>query len=608
MKRYFDIFRKVIDMAPGHKLSLISLFVSDFLNSIATLLPPVATAGIIAVISNGSEFKDIWLYVILYIVFCIIQYAALAWNYHVFTDLSIYYYNTTQLRIFEHVTNNDSILEKISKGKITDTYSEDISYLVNVVDETSSTITGLVQLIVIFFIFASHNILVALFAAVIDFIYIFVMNRNSRYVAKYYEGTRKYNDKMVDVLNQILGSLRQVKSLNIMDGLTKKTAKTRSGHDEAYRNKYRYLTDRNCKIPMIVEIGKIALYVFLAKLVIDNKMSIDQLVLLISYFEMMTTNTSTILGYLLNLNNYNVRINRVRTILNYTASSEIDFGDIENDYIDGVVRFDHVNYFDRGRQILNNVSFTARPNEVTAIVGRPGAGKTTIVNLIYRLYRIKSGAITIDDESIYNYSKAIYSSNVSGVFQRSFAFRMSIRDNLALVDARLEKQIEALNRVGLYKDIQRLPYGINTVINEEKPVLTDGQLQKLAIARAILSRAEILLFDEVTSNVDPETSHDIINIIQDLKDDHTIILVTHKPEMMKIADTVVVLKDGKVMSKGKNEDVYAKSALYRDLRTATFSQPSVNDDFLNTGNNGDDGGYINDPTEEVSKDSQSSKD
>ena len=131
MKRYFDIFRKVIDMAPGHKLSLISLFVSDFLNSIATLLPPVATAGIIAVISNGSEFKDIWLYVILYVVFCIIQYAALAWNYHVFTDLSIYYYNTTQLRIFEHVTNNDSILEKISKGKITDTYSEDISYLVN---------------------------------------------------------------------------------------------------------------------------------------------------------------------------------------------------------------------------------------------------------------------------------------------------------------------------------------------------------------------------------------------------------------------------------------------------------------------------------------------
>ena len=72
MKRYFDIFRKVIDMAPGHKLSLISLFVSDFLNSIATLLPPVATAGIIAVISNGSEFKDIWLYVLIYIVFCII--------------------------------------------------------------------------------------------------------------------------------------------------------------------------------------------------------------------------------------------------------------------------------------------------------------------------------------------------------------------------------------------------------------------------------------------------------------------------------------------------------------------------------------------------------
>ena len=114
----------------------------------------------------------------------------------------------------------------------------------------------------------------------------------------------------------------------------------------------------------------------------------------------------------------------------------------------------------------------------------------------------------------------------------------------------------------------------NTKIDLESKVLTDGDLQKLAIARAILTNAEILIFDEVTSHADPETIKEIVEILEDLKQDHTIIIVTHRPEMMKIADQVIVLKEGKIISKGKNKDVLSKSALYRTLRTATFVENS----------------------------------
>ena len=596
MHNHFEVIKQIISLAPGKKFEIIQIFVSNMLYNLASLLPPLATAGIIGVLTDRGEFKAIWFYVVLYLLFYVLQFAFLSWNYHVYVRLSHHYYSTVQQELFEHIANNDSILEKISKGKITDTCSEDVSYIVYAVDAASDAFTGLIQLAVIFIIFASYNIWVALIALIIDVIYLKIMNNNSRKIAKYYEGTRKYQDKIIDILNQMLGNLKQVKSLNIMPNLTKRLDKSRRDYDIQYDKQYVFMTSRYGKIPMIVYVGKIALYVLLAALVLDNKMTLDKLVLLVSYFEMVITNTDEILEQFLNLSHYTVRINRIKHILNYTnETAEIEYGDVDNDYINGVVTFDHVNYDLKNKKILRNVSFKALPNEITAIVGHPGAGKTTIINLLYRLYRVKSGSILIDDESIYNYTKKVYSSNVSGVFQKSFAFKMSIKDNLSLIDSDLKNQISALKRVGIYKDIEKLPYGINTIIDEENPVLSDGQLKKLAIARALLSQAEILLFDEVVSNIDPASVADIIEILKDLKEDHTVIIITHKAQIMQLADQVIVLDRGKVSAKGRNHEVFEKSALYRELMTANYAEPSVNNDFIiQKDDRGDDGGYLND--------------
>ena len=594
MRNHFSLLGQICSLAPGKRIQLIWLFVSDVLYGLTALLPPVATAGIIAVLTERREFVSIWFYVILYLVFYFFQFTFLEWNYRVYVDLSHYYYDTVQQQLFEHIVENDGVLEKLGKGKITDTCSEDVSYMIFAVNQTSDSFTGFIQLIVVFVIFAMNNLIVAAVAILIDLLYFKIMNNNSKLIAKYYEGTRKYQDKIIDVLNQMLGGLKQVKSFNIMPKLTKRLDKSRHSYDIQYDKKYKYMISRYCRIPMIVYIGKIALYVFLSYLVLNNQMTIDKLVLLISYFEMVITSSNSILEQTLNMFHSQVRVNRIKHILNFTnETNEVDYGDVDNDYISGLVSFDHVSYDLKDKTILKNVSFKALPNEITAIVGRPGAGKTTIMNLLYRLIRVKSGSILIDDESIYNYTKKVYSSNVSGVFQKPLTFKMSIKENLALVDDDIKNQIAAMKRVGVYKDIEKLPYGINTIIDEENPILTDGQLKKLTIARALLSKAEILLFDEVTSNIDPVSTADILNILDDIREDHTIIIITHKAEIMKMADQIVVLDHGKVSAKGRNREVYEKSALYRELITSNFSEPSVNNDFIEKTTD-DDGGYIND--------------
>lgn len=545
MKHYYKTLKTLFQIAPGKRAYVVQQFISSTLAQLITLLPPIATSGIIAVVTEGN-FNGIWFYVFLYCIFYLFYFVTLAWDMHSFTVLADYYHNYVQQRLIEHVAENDSIFDEISQGHLSDTISEDIRWLVNIVDVASQAFAGFVQLIVIFVIFAYHNIFIALLALAIDIVYMVLMNDNSHSAAKAYDGIRRTEDKVIDIINQMLSNLKQVKSLNMVGNLTKKLDRTKANWKDQYEKKRQALITRNCVMPSIIYGGKILIYIYLAYLVVMGHITIDVLVLLASYFELVITCTDMILNNLLELSNYGVRIRRIKSIFDYTKDNELDYGDLDNDNIEGSVSFSHVFYEIDDTTILNNVSFKAFPREITTLIGPPGSGKTTVINLLYRLIHVKSGSILIDDESIYNYSKEVYGSNVSGVFQYPFVFKMSIRDNLALADPDKKHQEAACRRVGMHKVIQDLPNGYNTVLDEDHPILTSGQIQKLAIARALLTKAEILLFDEVTSVVDPESVNEIALILTDLKKDHTIIVTTHQPALIKIADKVVRLEEGKV--------------------------------------------------------------
>lgn len=575
MKEYFNIFKTLLKIDNKKKFIIIQMFISSGLNNISSLLPPLATAGIISVVTQNN-FNGIWIYVVLYIIFYIMYYASLYWNYYTYTVLADYYHLEVQKMLFEKISNNDEIFEKISKGKIVGTCSDDIRYLVDVVDTSVKASMSIIKLFIIFAIFMYYNIYIALIVIVLDLLYLKLMNDNSKKVSKYYEGTRKYEDKIIDTLNQMLSNLKQVKILNLMPKLNVNLDKTRKKWKDQYKGKRKYMTSRYSIIPFIIYIGKILLYILLAYLVVNGKMTIDKLVLLISYFEMAITCTDLALENLLNLSNYGVRVNRIKTILEYSPQKEIDFGEVDNDYINGIVEFKNVCYGVKNSKILDKVTFKIYPNQINTIIGHSGSGKTTIINLLYRLDRIKSGEILIDKESIYNYTKNVYTSNVCGVFQKPFMFEMSIKDNLSLVDSNFKNQVEACKRVGIHEFIASLPKGYNTIIGEDGHTFSEGQKQLLTIARALLSKSEILLFDEVTSNIDPTTTTEIAEILEDLKQDHTIVLITHKPEMMDISDRIIVLDKGKVVAKGINQDVYNKCELYRELKNRTFASISNN--------------------------------
>lgn len=217
--------------------------------------------------------------------------------------------------------------------------------------------------------------------------------------------------------------------------------------------------------------------------------------------------------------------------------------------VDGVVEFDNVNFeYENSKFALKNISFKILPNRKTALVGKSGSGKSTIMKLMLHYYDNYSGSIKIDDIDLKEIDKSSLINNVSVVYQDPFIFNLSIKDNILLSneDATEEEFVTACKKAKLDEFILKMPDGYNTVINDKSTNLSGGQKQRIAIARAIIKNSKIILFDEPTSALDKENTGYIKELIDELAIDKTVIVVSHDMNLIKDFDDIVYIKDGRI--------------------------------------------------------------
>lgn len=296
-----------------------------------------------------------------------------------------------------------------------------------------------------------------------------------------------------------------------------------------------------------------------------QKIQISMFLLLISYYDKAKESINNIMGFDVSIMEESVSLYRINEIINYGKNVLKLDGTVHNDNIIGQIEFKNVSFKYNNRPILKNISFIAYPNQITTIVGKTGSGKTTILNLLLRMYKVDNGKILIDNLNIYEYSKDVYYSNISIVNQKTFIFNMSIRANLSLIDSNKKRQIEACKRVGIHDFIMSLPDGYNTILKEDATNISGGEKQLLSLARALLTTSEIILLDEVTSSLDPNTTNKIQKLLDDLKTDHTLIVITHNKDLMRTADKLIVLNNGKIECIGKHKELLENNEVYRQL-------------------------------------------
>jgi ABC-type multidrug transport system fused ATPase/permease subunit len=220
---------------------------------------------------------------------------------------------------------------------------------------------------------------------------------------------------------------------------------------------------------------------------------------------------------------------------------------------------------------LSNVSFDIPKGKTTAIVGKSGAGKSTIINLLLRLYDPQEGKILIDGEDLVNFHTESYRRNIGIVSQDTFIFNDTVKNNIAfgaLNEASDKIIIEAAKRAGAHEFIDVLPEGYDTVLGERGIKLSGGQKQRISIARAILKNPEILILDEATSSLDTRTEQLIHQAITELSHNRTVVIIAHRLSTIKNADQIIVLNNGTVSETGNENELLEKQGEYYKLAQA----------------------------------------
>lgn len=511
--------------------------------------------------------KMTYLYLGIFIAIYLLYNLSLYINYKIYGYNMSYCYDGLTKRVLNKLSSVDNSFNKVvSKGRIINTINTDIINIGDMNDRISEVIIGIIQIIVVLIIVGFYNIYLSFLLIIFACFYITIKNNSDRKVNLYHNKVVIQDDRYSNLLTQIVSGLQEIKTFNMLSKLKNKLNIIQKKFSKVYKAKRSHATVRDNDVNVVVYVFRSILYAILIYLISKGKMEINILILIISYHEKLGTYINELIDSTASIRETNTSVDRINDILNYT-SNELVFGSIEADDIYGAIHLKNVSLTLNNKEILKNINLKIDHNKVVAIVGEAGCGKTMIFNLLLRLYQPTKGKITLDNTNIYDFSKEIYTSNVGVVNQKPFIFNMSIRKNLDFVDTNIKNQIEACKRAGIHDFIESLPNGYNTKLRENGSNISGGQKQMISIARTILTDCEVLLLDDITTSLDPDTAKLVPKLIKNLRKDHTIMMITKKPDLMKEADEIVVMDKGRIVEIGTHKQLLKTNEIYQMLQS-----------------------------------------
>lgn len=258
----------------------------------------------------------------------------------------------------------------------------------------------------------------------------------------------------------------------------------------------------------------------------------------------------------------NVCVDKANAIL-ALDTMDIDGRDVKPQNHD--IALSNVTFSYDKRKIIDGISLSIPEKTTTAIVGPSGGGKSTLCNLIARFWDVDSGAVTLGGVNVKDYSMDSLMSNFAFVFQTVYLFADTIENNIKFgrPEATHEEVVKAAKKACCHEFISKLPDGYNTVIGEGGATLSGGEKQRISIARAIMKDAPVIILDEATANVDPENEKELIEAVDALTKEKTIIMIAHRLKTVRHADQIVVVDQGQIVQKGTHEELMQQEGIYR---------------------------------------------
>ena len=460
--------------------------------------------------------------------------------------------------------------EKTSSGEIINRITNDadtLSFTFGQLLRMFSSLLG--SLILIVYIFMNSYV-IGLYITLFILILFLVLKKYNPILKNNHKERKRGQDKFTSLTTESIRGVREIKTLGVKKSLLEdmkeiiKDIFDKSSKEIDIRKKFNLIT-RFIKVSL--EVGTFILCVIL----------LYYKEITLTFFIAMTYYVYRYMWLIENINELSqtyqkviVSIGRVNEILENKLSEDEQFGTKEITKSKGIVEFKDVVFgYPNEDIILKGFNITLEPNKKIAIVGQSGQGKSTLFNLLTRVFEPKSGKILLDKQELKDLTEASLRKEISIIRQEPFIFNRTIKENFLLLNKDLTlDQIRKYTKLAYLDDyIMSLPDQYDTLLGESGVNLSGGQKQRLSIARTLAKESKVILFDEATSALDNESQAYIKQAIDNLVKDHTVVIVAHRLSTIIDADIIYVIDKGKIADKGTHEELLKTSKIYKKLYT-----------------------------------------
>ncbi|MEK8127881.1 ABC transporter ATP-binding protein [Paenibacillus filicis] len=412
-----------------------------------------------------------------------------------------------------------------------------------------------------------YNILLGVFTVVLVPVVFFTSKHFKKKSQNVRNDISKEQGKLSSYLFEIVKNLQEIKILNARKQVTRFYLRKTAAINKMNVVSGRIDVTAERVNSFIMLIAQLVIFVTCAYFIVKDHMQLGVFVAAVSYFNMAVTYFSTINGRIVEVGKQLVSIKRVVDILN---EDEEDYKESHppKQITAGTIEFNNVTFgYTEDKHVLNGFNLRVEAGSTIGIVGKSGAGKTSMANLLYNLYNVDGGELLIDGMNVNEYNLHSLRSQVGIVHQETILYDHTLRYNLSFTNNKDHDDLlmEALKKAALYDIFLTLPNGLDTLLGTDGQQLSGGQKQRLAIARILVKNPKILIFDEATSFLDSQNEALIRNMIRDMSKDRTLIIIAHRFSTIKSCDKIAVLADGVVVGYDTHNVLIKRNATYIDL-------------------------------------------
>lgn len=384
-----------------------------------------------------------------------------------------------------------------------------------------------------------------------------------------------YNDNYFSIVQQSLLGIRHIKGYGLKDYTYSKF------QENAYKIKNKsvqiyLLNSLSYCLSDFIEFTNSLLLIGLGSYYIYiNQLSIQSFIAFMSYSNQFLNSLKDITTLNSKIQQVFVSLDRIFSITDNLISKSEKFGIKKIKKVNGNIVFNNVSFsYVENEKILKNITFEVPKQKLTAIVGKSGSGKSTIVNLLLKFYNIDEGTISIDDCKLEKLDEYTIRKNICPMLQEVFFYNLSIKENLLILcdEVTLDEIYEVCKAVNIHDYIMSLPEKYDTIIEENSVNFSGGQKQRLALARCILRKASVVILDEPTSSLDNESEFIIRKAIEKMLETSTVILITHKLHNIINADQIIIIDQGMIVGKGTHKSLIKKNKNYTKLYNAGLEE------------------------------------